>query len=144
MNTYKVVKLNLPLCLTKHLAMKRYWGRERIAPRILDLGTRWRWVVSFTSQSLYPQRKSPRYRLYRRLGEPQSWSGHGGEEKNSQPLPGIEPYNPDRPARTLTSIPNELSRFPWRPFLYLINELMFLLVKWADTSVYQKVFGLSR
>jgi hypothetical protein len=28
--------------------------------------------------------------LDRRLGEPQSQSGHGGEEKNSQSLPGIE------------------------------------------------------
>jgi hypothetical protein len=30
------------LCLTKHHAMKTYWGSEGIAPRILDLGTRWR------------------------------------------------------------------------------------------------------
>jgi len=29
--------------------------------------------------------------LDRRLGEPQSLSGRGGEEKNSQPLSGIEP-----------------------------------------------------
>jgi hypothetical protein len=27
----------------------------------------------------------------RRLGGPQSRSGHGGEKKNSQPLPGLEP-----------------------------------------------------
>jgi hypothetical protein len=31
----------------------------------------------------------------RRLGEPQSHSECGGEEKNSQPLPGIEHQNPD-------------------------------------------------
>jgi len=29
--------------------------------------------------------------LERRLGRPQSWSGCGGEEKNSQPPSGIEP-----------------------------------------------------
>jgi len=29
--------------------------------------------------------------LYRRLGGPQSRYGRGGEEKNSQPLSGIEP-----------------------------------------------------
>jgi len=29
--------------------------------------------------------------LVRRLGGPQSWSGHGSEEKNSQPLPGLTP-----------------------------------------------------
>jgi hypothetical protein len=32
----------LPLCLTKHYAMKTYWGSGGIAPRMLDLGTRWR------------------------------------------------------------------------------------------------------
>jgi hypothetical protein len=30
-------------------------------------------------------------------------------EKNSQPPPGIEPYNPDGPARSPVSIPTELS-----------------------------------
>jgi hypothetical protein len=30
----------------------------------------------------------------------QSRSGRGGEEKNSQPPPGIEPPNRDRPARS--------------------------------------------
>jgi hypothetical protein len=39
--------------------MKAYWGSGGIAARILDLGTRWRWVVSFTPRPLYPQRKNP-------------------------------------------------------------------------------------
>jgi hypothetical protein len=45
-------------------------------------------VVSSTALPLYPQGKSPWYPLGRRLGGPQSRSGRGGEEKNSQPLPG--------------------------------------------------------
>jgi hypothetical protein len=36
------------------------------------------------------QGKSPWYPLARRLGGPQSRSGRGGEEKNSQSPPGIE------------------------------------------------------
>jgi len=48
-------------------------------------------VVSFTSLPLYLQGKSPWYQLARRLGGPQSRSGLGGEEKNPQPLPGLEP-----------------------------------------------------
>jgi hypothetical protein len=36
------VKVKLSLCLTKHHAMKAYWGSGGIAPFILDLGTRWR------------------------------------------------------------------------------------------------------
>jgi hypothetical protein len=71
--------------------MKAYWGSGFIAPRIFDLGTRWRWVVSFTPQSLYPQRKSFWYPLERRLGGPQCRSGGGGKEKNSQPLSTLEP-----------------------------------------------------
>jgi hypothetical protein len=77
--------------LTEHHAMKAYWGSGIKAPCILDLGTRWRCVVIFMPQPLYPQGKSPWYTLDRRLDGPQSQSGHGGEEKNSQPLPGFKP-----------------------------------------------------
>jgi hypothetical protein len=37
------------------------------------------------------QGKGPWYQLDKRLGGSQSRSGHGGEEKNSQALPGLEP-----------------------------------------------------
>jgi hypothetical protein len=41
--------------------------------------------------------KDPWYPLDRRVGGPQSLSGRGGEEKNFQPLPGLEPpYHPAR------------------------------------------------
>jgi hypothetical protein len=51
------VKLKLSLCLTKHHAVKTYWGSGGLAPRILDLGTRWRLVVSFTRRPLYPRER---------------------------------------------------------------------------------------
>jgi hypothetical protein len=63
-------------------------------------GGEWRWVVSFTSRPLYPQRKSLCYPLDRMLGGPQSRYGRGGEEKNSQPPPGTEPYNLHSPAHS--------------------------------------------
>jgi hypothetical protein len=66
-------------------------GSGGIAPRIIDLGTIWRWVASFTPQPLYPQGKSPWYPLDRRLGGSQRRSGRGVEEENSEPLPGLEP-----------------------------------------------------
>jgi hypothetical protein len=47
--------------------------------------------VSFTPRQLYPRGMSPRYPLDRRLGGPQSQSGRGGEEKNFQLMPGLEP-----------------------------------------------------
>jgi hypothetical protein len=58
--------------------MKAYW-------HILDFGTRWRWVVSFTPRPPYHQGKSPSYPLNKGLGGHQNRSGRGGEEENSQP-----------------------------------------------------------
>jgi hypothetical protein len=37
--------------------MKACWECAGISPRILDLVTRWRWVVSFTLQPLYPPKE---------------------------------------------------------------------------------------
>jgi hypothetical protein len=48
-------------------------------------------LASFTLPPLYPQGKNLWQPLDRRLNGLQSWSGHGGEEKISQPLPGFEP-----------------------------------------------------
>jgi len=39
--------------------MKTYWEIGGINPRILNLGTRWRWVVSFTPRPLYPTKRVP-------------------------------------------------------------------------------------
>jgi hypothetical protein len=66
-------------------------GSGGIAPRIL-----WpRHEIGVSGQlhapAALPQGKSPRYRLDRGLGGPQSRSERGGEEKNSQPPPEIEP-----------------------------------------------------
>jgi hypothetical protein len=71
--------------------MEVYWGSGDIASRILELGIRWRCVVSFKTLPLYPQGKSPSYPLDRRLSGFQSRSGRGGEEKNSQPLRRLKP-----------------------------------------------------
>jgi hypothetical protein len=92
------VKVKLSLCFNwspRHEGV--LVGSGGIAPWILDLGTRWRWVVSFTPRPRYPQGNSPWYPFYRRLCGPQSRSGRGGEEKNSQPLPGLQ--SPGHPAR---------------------------------------------
>jgi hypothetical protein len=53
--------------------MKTYiWGSGCTVPCFLDLGTSWRWVVSFMPQPLYPRGKSSQYPLDRRLSGPQS------------------------------------------------------------------------
>jgi len=59
------------------------WVSASIAPRILNLGTRWRGAFSFSTRPLYLQGKSPWYPLARRLVEPQGRPGCCGEEKRS-------------------------------------------------------------
>jgi hypothetical protein len=64
--------------------------------QISRLKIRYSFVISLTRSTCldHLQGKSPWYPLDRRLGGPQSHSGRGGLEKNSQPPPGIEPQNP--------------------------------------------------
>jgi len=70
-------------------AMNPHKGSRCIAPLILNLGTRCRWLVNVTPQSLY-RRKEHWYPLNRRLGGPQSWSVHIGEKKYLLPLWDLE------------------------------------------------------
>jgi hypothetical protein len=65
----KAVTLHATRCL----------GREEVQFLLIpDLGTRWgEWSASRPGRAL-PPGKGPRYPLYRRLGGPQSRSGHRG------------------------------------------------------------------
>jgi hypothetical protein len=73
----------------RHEGVLREWKYSSHA--FFGIGTRWRWLVSFTPRKLYSQGKSPWYPLDRRLGGLQRQSGRDGEEKNSRHLPGLEP-----------------------------------------------------
>jgi hypothetical protein len=70
--------------------MKTYWGVEvqlhAFLTSALDGGE---WSASRPGR-FTPQGMNPWYLLDRMLGGPQSRSGCGGEEKNSQTPPGIE------------------------------------------------------
>jgi hypothetical protein len=70
--------------------MKTYWGIGGVTPRILDPRHEMEVTGQLHTPAALPQGKSPRYPQDRRLGGPQSLSGRGGEEKNSQPPLGIE------------------------------------------------------
>jgi hypothetical protein len=51
---YKGNKVKLPLCLTNYaLRHEDVWGSGFIDSHFLDLGTNWKWVVSFTLRPLY-------------------------------------------------------------------------------------------
>jgi hypothetical protein len=69
--------------------MKAYWRSG---------GTLTSALVEVSTQphapTILPRGKSPWYPLDRRLGGPQSRSGRGGEEKNSQPRRELNPRTP--------------------------------------------------
>jgi hypothetical protein len=52
-----------------------------IDPIFLDLGTSWRWVVSFVFRPLYTRGKSSRYSSARRLVGPRAAVDHFGKRK---------------------------------------------------------------
>ena len=59
--------------------MKTYEGNSGIALLTLNLGSKWRWVVSFTPRPIYPLGKLS-YELNKGLVGSQSWFGRFGEE----------------------------------------------------------------
>jgi len=71
--------------------------------RSLNLGTRWKRVVSFTPWPLYPREKNCGYPSNRRLDRPQSrYGGNGKEETQTQSK--IQIFF-SRPTRSLVNIP---------------------------------------
>ena len=64
------------------LGTKAQMASGGAAPVILNLSTRWKWMVSFTPWPFDPEGKSPGYPMNRRLRGPQSPNGHSGEEIN--------------------------------------------------------------
>jgi len=66
---YNLNYSKLSLCLTKHHAMKTYWGNGGIAPRILDLGIRWgEWLAA------RPGRFTPRERASGPIRQEAGWA----------------------------------------------------------------------
>jgi hypothetical protein len=84
----------------------RHMGEWRYSSTILDLGTRWRWVVSFMPQPLSVGEIAPQYPLDR---GPQNWSGRCAAEKNL--FPPSQESNPGLPACS-PPLSTELSQIP--------------------------------
>jgi hypothetical protein len=53
------LKVKLFLCLIGHGFLKTFKGSGDIAPRILNLGILWRWVVSVTPRSFAVENEDP-------------------------------------------------------------------------------------
>jgi len=66
-------------------------GSRSIDPHILNLGTRWEWVVSFTCRPLYASQNFPQYPLHSKIGGFSSRSGRSWVEKERITLLWIQP-----------------------------------------------------
>jgi hypothetical protein len=99
-------------CLTNYaLRHVDVWGGGCIDPRFLDLGTSWRWVISFTPLPLYPWGKNLLYTLNRRLGGPQSRSWRYGEVRILDPT------------ETRTPIPRPFSSLPIATAVHCVSSI---------------------
>jgi hypothetical protein len=106
----------------KALRHEGVWGSGCIDLHFLDVGTSWRWVVSFTPRSLYLRGKRSHYPLDRRLGGPQSWSGRC--EEKILDLTGIRTPTPRSSSPQLVAIPTTLSRlYIWKVAANVSNKL---------------------
>jgi hypothetical protein len=94
----------LPVAIAAQRTPWNVRGSGGIAPRILNRGTNWRWVTSFTPRPLYARWKLPHCPLCRRLGGPRAVLDAMGGRKNPTPCREL---NPDHPARSLVSIVTE-------------------------------------
>jgi hypothetical protein len=114
----------------------RHEGKYSYNSTILDLGTRWMWMVSFT---LYPQGKSSRYPLDRKLGGPQSRCGRCGVKKISFLC---RESNSSRPTRS--SSLNRLSDPGFSNIWYIVQIMKFLFIQFSPASCCFHRLGVSK
>jgi hypothetical protein len=87
------------LSVIKHHDIKT-WGSGGNVTFILNLHTKWRWVVSFMPRPLYPW-----WSFDTTQSRPEIWSGRCAEESKPLLLPEVEPRLLDCPARSVVTIP---------------------------------------
>jgi hypothetical protein len=86
----------------------RRMGSGCINPRIFNLGTSWRWVVSFIPWPFYPWRKSPWYSLDRMLnGRHETEKNHAHTGTRTPNSSAVQPValSHNKKKSTLTKIP---------------------------------------
>jgi hypothetical protein len=98
------------------------------------------WSASRPGSAFTSREKDPRNPLYRRLGGPQSRSGHRGYRKNPLSLSGIEPRSAGRPARSqiLYCLSYPGSKIgPYRfQYCYIVHHIVLWLTECSGKSYF--------
>jgi hypothetical protein len=110
---FKGVRENCPCdLLIKHYT-ECVWGSGRIDPHFLDLGTCWRWVVSFTPVPLYPGESAPGTHWIRGWVGPRTGLDDV-EKRKFLTLPGLGTPTPRSLSPYPVTIPTTLSRLQFK------------------------------
>jgi hypothetical protein len=131
-------EVDLSLCLTKHHALKTYWGSGRIDPQVFNLGTRGEGSASGLRRFI-PERRVPGTHWIRGCVDgPQGRSGRSGDVRKFHHCPSRElnpgrPYNDWATLTPLTKVQNEITvaykqicscgEFCWPPYNYVHQKL---------------------
>lgn len=89
--------------------MKDKWRNGGISPFILNLCSKWQWVVSFTARSLYCRGNN--YPEPSDWGPRPVWTLCGKEQKNLLPIPVIGPRLFGPPAHSPVTVPTMMSLY---------------------------------
>jgi hypothetical protein len=117
------------LLLIKEHVRETYWESGGIVPCVLNLGTRWRWVVSFTPRTLYHRGENPdNHWTGGRLG-PRADLDAVAKRRTLNPCREL---NSGRPARSQAYTDWAV----WAPHLLFLNLLISLgpLSCWMQTD----------
>jgi hypothetical protein len=133
-----LLRWRILLWLTKYVVMDMYplfnevtsnedvLGSGCIAPRILDLGTRWRWVVSFTPDRFTPGVRTPSiHRIGCWVAPRSSLYAVARKKIPSLPLQGIEPRSP---TPSLVAVLTELPQ--------ILALLLALFLTWVQVIIW--------
>jgi hypothetical protein len=107
--------------------------RESSSRAPLILKVRWKSLVNYKPQELYPQGKNAATKWTRSWARPRDRLDAFWEERNILPLPGFEP--PDRPVRSLvvtpTTSPQLHSVSLYLPYTFKVHWFIYVASGWT-------------
>jgi hypothetical protein len=126
----------MSLCLISQAAfVKDVWSSWRCSFTIIDFGTGWRWVVSFTLRPLCFHGKSPRYPLDTRLRETQEPVWTMGSRTNLLPEWDLD-LSAHFPFLYWARVGKEVKPWTWFKSSYIATEGQSASLSWCQAPIW--------